>query len=137
MAEEGDPFTGAWNLCPERSKLSTPLPRKWAQRIEATAEEIEVQENIVSPHGAESLLSVRAKFDGRDYPVQGSPIVETIAYTRTNRNSISGIGKKDGAVSLTETAAVDSEGRTLTLSYSIHLGAEVVASGVAVFEKQF
>jgi len=63
----------------------------------------------------------------------GSPLVDSIAYTRVNSHSISGEGKRNGAIALKETATV--ENGILTLSYSIHSGDRVVATGVAVFEK--
>jgi len=77
---------------------------------------------------------VRARFDGCDYTVEGSHAVDTIAYTRTGRHAIRGIGKKDGKVSLTETVLTDPKEHTLTLIYNYFLGGLTVAHGVAVFQ---
>jgi hypothetical protein len=60
---------------------------------------------------------------------------QRFAYTRVNRNSIRGTGKKNGAITLTETISVNPDGRILTLSYTIHNGAQEIARGIAVFEK--
>ena len=76
-----------------------------------------------------------ARFDGSDYPVTGSPSADTLAYRRVSSNSISGTGKKNGDITLMETAIVAPGNNTLTLSYSIHTGTHVVASGIAIFEK--
>jgi len=135
MFERDDPFTGTWRFDAQRSKLTTPFPRSWVQHIIATSDEVQVHENIVRPDGSETVVEVRARFDSRDYPVSGSPAVDATAYTRVNSRSISGIGRKGGAIALTETATV--ENNILTLTYSIHSGDRVVATGVAVFEKKF
>jgi hypothetical protein len=134
MIEQGDPFSGIWRFNPHLSKLSTAFPQSWLQEISAGPDEISVQETIVRLDGTKTFLGVQAKFDGRDDTVEGSPLVETIAYRRIDRNTISGTGKKQGMVSLTETVTVSRDPGTLTLTYSVHHGSKVVADGVAVFE---
>jgi hypothetical protein len=135
MPEQDDPFTGTWKFNAELSKLSMESPRSWFQRIVATSNEVDVRETIVRSDGSETLVSLRAKFDGREYPVHGSLAADTIAYARIDRNSISATGRKNGVISLTETVTVDSESDTLTLTYSLHRGREQVSSGIAVFER--
>jgi hypothetical protein len=76
-----------------------------------------------------------ARFDASDYPVTGSPAADTIAYRRVSSHSISGTGKQNGAITVMKTVTVAPESHTLTVSYSIHGEGHVVASGIAVFEK--
>ena len=109
-------------------------PHSWVQEISAGPDQVAVREEIVKSDGTQIVLRVDARFDGADYPVEGSLAVDTIAYTRTDRNAICGIGKKDGRVSYTETVLADPEERTLTLIYSYLLGKRDVAHGVAVFQ---
>jgi len=116
MPEQDDPFTGTWRFNPQLSKLTTQPPQSWVQRIISSPDEVEVHEDIVRPDGSQTVVTVLARFDGREYPVSGSPAADTIAYTRPNRNSISGTGKKNGVVALTEIATVAPARRTLTLS---------------------
>jgi hypothetical protein len=95
-----------------------------------------VRENIVGADGSETVVSLRAKFDGKEHPVEGSPAADTIAYTRLDLNTIGGTGQRNGIVSLTETLTVAPESGTLTVSYSVHAaGPKVVATGVVVFER--
>jgi hypothetical protein len=103
------------------------------QRIHADAEQVTVREEIVRSNGTEMIVCVQARFDGADYPVRGSHVVDTIAYSRTDRHAICGIGKKDGRVSVTETVLADPHRRTLTLIYNYLLAEQTVAHGVAVF----
>src|SRR5438105_15705509 len=106
MSERDDPFTGTWTFNAQRSKLTTPLPESWVQRIIATGDEVRVQETIVRMDGSRTVVKVLAKFDGREYPVTGSPIADTIAYERVSSNIISGTGKRNGVIALTETVIV-------------------------------
>ena len=135
MSADTEPFHGTWRFDPELSKMCTPAPHSWIQEISAGPDEVAVREEIIRPDGTAIVLRVQARFDGADYPVEGSPTVDTIAYTRTDRHAICGIGKKDGRVSLTETVLADPEERTLTLIYNYLLGERAVAHGVAVFQE--
>jgi hypothetical protein len=135
MPKQHDPFTGTWRFNPQLSKLSIQSPSSWVQEILTNLDEVQVRENIVRVDGSETVVSLRAKFDGEDYPVEGSPAADTMAYTRFDRNTIFGTGKKNGVVSLTEIVTAAPEKNTLTLRYSIHAGLKVVANGIVVFEK--
>jgi hypothetical protein len=128
-----DPFTGTWIFNSKRSKLSTPPPQSWVQEISATDVELQVLEKITSQDGSRSSVAIRAHFDGGDYAVVGSVLVDTFAYERDGTKII-GTGKKRGAVSIRETV-VASEGPVITLTYSIFAGVKEVASGIAIFEK--
>ena len=134
MPTESEPFHGTWRFNPQLSKMCTPAPHSWIQEISAGPDQVAVREEIIRPDGTEIVLRVQARFDGADYPVEGSPAVDTIAYTRTDRHAICGIGKKNGRISLTETVLADPEQRTLTLIYNYLLGERTVAHGVAVFQ---
>ncbi len=133
VSTENEPFAGKWRFNAELSDMGTP-PQSWIQEISAVPEGVSVREQIVRPNGSEILRRVRARFDGADYPVEGGRSVDTIAYTRTDRHAILGVGKKDGKVSVTETFLANPEEGTLTLTYSYLLDEETVAHGVAVFQ---
>src|SRR5271167_4342329 len=122
MRFENEPFAGKWRFNAELSSMCTPTPHSWVQEISTGPEEVVVREEIVRPNGTEIVRRVKARFDGIDYPVEGSYAVDTIAYRRTDQHSICGIGKKDGRVSVTETFLADPEEGTLTLIYNYLLG---------------
>jgi hypothetical protein len=133
MSFESESFAGKWLFNAELS-TGTPTPQSWTQEISAGPDGVAVREEIVRTDGTEMVRSVQARFDGVDYPVEGGRAVDTIAYTRAGRHAISGIGKKDGKVSLTETVLADPKQRKLTIIYNYLLGGVAVAHGVAVFE---
>lgn len=132
---ERDPFTGTWVYRPERSKSTGPKLERWVQWIEATADSLRMREEVVVATGQRANVSLEAKFDGRDYPVTGSSLSDTIAYTRKGRRRIIGTGKKNGIVSLREMITVAGDDETLTLTFGIFEGGPQVMAGFAVFER--
>jgi hypothetical protein len=136
MADLQEPFSGKWRFNPGLSQLSTPLPRTWMQSIVATREEIVVRENIVRSDGSQTEVRCWARFDGTDYPISGLPIADFMAYKRVDSHNLSGMGKRNGVVVLTETLSIDPAGKVLTLIYSFQSGASQVARGMAVFDKE-
>ena len=131
-----DPFSGTWVLNLSKSKLPPPLPRSQTSSIEANSKSIRIRELIVNDKGEQMSITVDAKFDGKDYPIIGSPFVDTVAYQRVDSHTLKGIVKKAGQVVTTEQATVSPDGKTLTGTYSgTDLSGRQV-TGVAVFEKQ-
>jgi hypothetical protein len=131
-----DPFTGTWRFNAARSTLTTPAPKRWMQEIVAGRAGLSVRESFTTVGGTETTLSVQAAFDGDDYAVEGSGAIETMAYTRLDLNTIAATGKKGGAVCLIETVTVDAASGTMTQRYQVYGGPDVVATGVAVFERE-
>lgn len=133
---ERDPFTGRWLYLPERSKSTGPKLERWVQWIEATTEEIRVREEVAVATGQRANVSTKARFDGKEYPVIGSSLVNAIAYTRPGRRKIKGTGKKNGSVTLQEIITVTGDDGTLTLTFEIFAGERGVIVGFAVFERE-
>lgn len=131
-----DPFSGTWVLNLSKSKLPPPLPQSQTSRIKASSKSIRIREAIINDKGERMSITVDAKFDGKDYPIVGSPFVDTVTYQRVDSHSLKGIVKKAGQVVTREEATVSPDGKTLTGTYSGTdlTGKQVTA--VAVFEKQ-
>jgi hypothetical protein len=128
-----DPFTGTWNLSVADSHLPGLAPIHWTQDIDASAQRIRVKENIVSADGGEKSHVVDAQFDGVDYPVSGSPLVDTIAYTRPGPYRIEGTARKAGSVIFTEVVIDASDLSSLTMTFSIRGRGGHTANNIAVF----
>lgn len=132
---KSDPFTGTWVYRPEQSKSTGPKLQRWVQWIDATSDDVSVREEVAVATRQLAHVTLQAKFDGKDYPVTGSSLADTIAYTRASRREIAGTGKKNGSVTLRETIVAGEDGDTLTLTYTIFSGEHEVMNGVAVFER--
>ena len=62
-------------------------------------------------------------------------MLDAIAYSRIDPNTISGTGWKNKSLALRETVIAAPEENAITLTYSILSGDQEVASGIAVFER--
>jgi len=131
-----DPFSGTWVLNLAKSKLPPPPPKSQTSYIKADSKRIRIRELVINDDGKQMSITVDAKFDGKDYPIVGSPFVDTIAYQRVDSHTLTGIAKRAGQIVTTEKATVSADGKTLTGFYSgTDLNGKQV-TGVAVFEKQ-
>jgi hypothetical protein len=94
-----------------------------------------VREEIIRSDGSQTVLTVQARFDSEEYPVIGSPAVDTIAYTLVDANHITGTGRKNGSVSLRETVIADPMSGTLTMTYSLYGGGREVEAVLRFFKR--
>lgn len=90
----------------------------------------------MNDQGERLTVTVDAKFDGKDYPITGSPFADTVAYRLVNRRTLQATTKKSGKVVETETAVVSSDGKTLTATYSAVDANGKPLTGIAVLMKQ-
>jgi len=132
---EPDPFSGTWRFRADLSAMGRAAPREWTQEILRTPEAISATEQITHSSGRVSRVSVKAKFDGNFFPVVGSPMVDEIAYRRSDLRTISATASKGGRVAMTETAIISADGQSLTFEFSFVLSNGQVKNARAVFEK--
>ncbi len=131
-----DPFSGTWVLNLSKSELPPPSPKSQIAHVVVDASGIQITEELVTSAGERLTISVKAKFDGKDYPISGSPFADAVAYQRMDRNTIKGVGKKDGKVVMHETVVLSPDGKIMTGTYSGTDAAGRQITAVAVFEKQ-
>ena len=66
----------------------------------------------------------------------GSPIADTIAYTRPDEFVISGTAKRAGRITIVEKVRVSSDLSTLTMRYSMRNRDGKEANSIAVFKRE-
>jgi hypothetical protein len=109
-----DPFSGTWVLNHSKSKIPPPVPKSLIARMAVNGSDIEATEEIISDSGQLFAVHVKAKFDGKDYAITGSPAADTVAYERLDRNTIRGVAKKAGNVVAYEKAVITPDGKYMT-----------------------
>jgi len=62
--------------------------------------------DVVDPQGNEIHAETTAKFDGKDYPIKGSPIAEAVSVKRANEREADIVLKKGGKVVMTEKSRI-------------------------------
>ncbi len=132
----GDPFSGTWVLNLSQSKLPPPIPKSQIAHVVVDASGIQITEELVIGAGERMTISVKARFDGKDYPISGSPFADAVAYQRVDRYTIKGVGKKDGKVVMHETVVLSRDGKIMTGTYSGTDATGKQVTAVATFEKQ-
>jgi hypothetical protein len=136
MLFAGDPFSGTWVLNLSKSRIPPPTPKSQIARVIVDSSGIEITEVLVGNSGERLNIHTKAKFDGKDYPITGTPYADTIAYQRQDSNTIKGVAKKAGKVIAHESVSVSPDGKYLTGTYSgtDSTGKEITA--VYVMEKK-
>ena len=131
-----DPFSGVWKLNLSKSTLPQPAPQSQTVSMNVDRQSIRIYEELVSETGERLTVTVDARFDGKDYPVIGTPRADTVAYQRVNSRTIKGVARKSGKVVSTETAVISKDGGTMRVTYSSTDERGKRAGGVGVFDKQ-
>jgi hypothetical protein len=136
-ASAADPAIGTWTLNVEKSKFSPgPAPKSGTRTYAQTADGIAVTFNGVAADGSPTSGKSTFKYDGKDYPMTGSPDFDTLSLKRVNATTVKSVQKKDGKVVGWTTRTVSAHGKVLTLSSK---GTNVKGApfhSVAVYDKQ-
>ncbi len=130
-----DPFSGVWKLNLSKSNLPSPAPKSQTVHIKAGSGSIEIREDVENQRGAPTVVSVKAKFDGKEYAVEGSPFADSVIYDRVDRHTIKGVAKKSGKVVSHETVILSKDGRMMTVTYTGADPAGKAVTASAVFER--
>jgi hypothetical protein len=131
-----DPFTGTWKINLAKSHLPPPMPRSLVTHIECDAAGLTVREEIVDADGRPMTVTGKAGFDGKDYPVTGTPFADTVSYQRVDSHTIKGTSKRGGKIVTHETVIVSLDGKTMTATYTSKDAQGNDSVATAVFEKQ-
>jgi hypothetical protein len=125
-------FAGTWIFDSELSRLNSTPPLKWIQRVKTNDGRLQVEEEIT--RSAETIkVEVDAFPDGTFYPVTGSPIADEISYVMEGQ-SIIGLGRKNGAVSLREIINFP-EPQTMTMTMTLVMNGKEISLGTASFRQ--
>ena len=114
MVEQG--IAGTWQLNREQSDIP-PVTKSQVVVLETDGVSVKMREILVNDKGESLTISFNGKFDGRDYPVSGTPFADTVSYRLLAPNTIEGVAKKNGVVVVKEMAMLSDDGKTLRVTY--------------------
>lgn len=109
-------FAGTWQLNREKSDIP-PVTKSQLLTIETDGLRVAMREILVNEKGETLTITAEGRFDGLDYPVEGTPFADTVSYRLLGRNIIEGVAKKAGAVVVKETAVLADDGLSVTVTY--------------------
>ena len=135
-ALERDPVIGTWELDVARSSFDPGPPLRSQTRVyERTAGGVRFTLTGVSAAGTPMRVEYTAPYDGKDYPLTGSPSVNSVALTRVDRLRADAVEKKDGAPKFHVTRVISPDENTMTVT-SIGTNAKGTAiKNVLVFRR--
>ena len=136
-AQTPDPLVGTWKLDVAKSKYSPgPAPKSLTLKIDAAGDGEKVVADGVRGDDTPIHVEYSAQYDGKDHPITGSPMADSVSLKRLDANTTERTDKKNGKVTQTLTRKVSDDGKTVTVTYK---GADAQGQPTdtsAVFEKQ-
>ncbi len=110
-----NPMAGTWKLDTAKSKFSPgPAPKGQTAKIESVGGGMKVTIDRMEPDGKTTHIEWMAKFDGKDYPVNGDPSRDSVSAKKVDDYTINITNKKAGKVTTTIHAVYARDGKTRT-----------------------
>jgi hypothetical protein len=136
-AAGADSIDGAWKLNVAKSKFSPgPAPESQTRTYAETAQGVALTFSGVAADGSQVSGESTFKYDGKDYPITGSPNYDAIALTRIDANTVKSTQKRAGKAIGTTTRTVSKDGKTMTLTSKGTSAKGTPYNDVLVFDKQ-
>jgi len=136
-AQASDPRIGTWKLNVAKSKYNPgPAPQSLTVNVEPSGKGEKVTTEFVNADGTRTTTEYTANFDGKDYPLTGSQIADTVSLKRSNARTTVRTDKKGGTVAQTLKRVVSKDGKTMTVTTKGTNAQGQAVNNVALFEKQ-
>jgi hypothetical protein len=131
-ADATDPAVGTWKLDVAKSTYhGMPAPKSEMRTYEATADGMKLTSKIETASGEQTGNEVTYKYDGKDYPISGSKLFDTVAVSRVDSHTAKSVLKKGGKQVGHFTRVVSHDGKTLTTTTKV-----TGPGGEAISERQ-
>jgi hypothetical protein len=105
-------------------------------KVEASGQGEKVTTEGVNAEGGRTATQYTANYDGKDYPLTGSQIANTVSLKRIDARTTERTDKKDGKVVMTLTRVVSQDGKTMTVTAKGTNAQGQTVNNVAFWEKQ-
>ena len=116
VAQASDPIVGNWKLNIAKSKFTPGPPSKSITvKFETAGQGVKVTADTVAADGSSEHTVYTANYDGKDYPITGSAVADTVSLKRIDATSTERTDKKGGKVVQTYTRKVSNDGKVLTV----------------------
>jgi len=136
-AQGGDPRIGTWKLNVAKSKYSPgPPPQSQTLKVEPSGQGEKVTSEVVNADGTSTTTQYTANFDGKEYPLTGSPIANMVSLKRIDARTTERTDKKGGTVAQTIRRVGSADGKTMNVTVKGKNAQGQEVSNAVVFEKQ-
>jgi hypothetical protein len=117
MAQTTDPAMGTWKVNLAKSKYTPgPPPKSLTVKFEPADKGVKTTAELVNADGTASKSVYTANYDGKDYPITGSALADTVSIKWDDKH-LKRVDKKAGKVVQTFDRVVSADGKTLTIKH--------------------
>ena len=128
---------GTWKLNVEKSKYSPgPAPKSLTTKFEPAGKGVKLTTEGVSADGKPTATEYTANYDGKDVPIKGSPVADTVSLRRINALTTERTDKKDGKVVQTLRRSIAKDGKSFTVAIKGKTAKGEPINHKLVFDKQ-
>jgi hypothetical protein len=132
-----DPMVGTWKLNLSKSTYTPgPAPKSAINKFEPWEDGIKATIDLVDGQGNKIHAEIAARFDGKDYPIKGSPIADAISLKRVDDRQTDVVWKKGGKIAMTGKSVISADGKTTTLTQTGTDPQGRAINNVAIYDKQ-
>ena len=131
-----DPNVGTWKLNEAKSHIPAGAVKINSMAVSSEGDNMKVTQDGTDRDGKPLHMEWTGKFDGKDYPVTGSPVMDSRSYKKMGGSTLASDSKKDGKVvsSARSTISADGKTRTVHATQTDPSGKKITLT--AVFDKQ-
>jgi hypothetical protein len=134
---QADPGMGTWKLNLEKSSYKPgPAPKALVVKFEPAGKGVKTTSDLVNAEGKTITAVYTAQYDGKDYPLTGSQVANSVALKKLPNGAIQRDDKKDGKHVQTFVRTVAKDGRSMTITHKGSDAKGVAFDNVLVLEKQ-
>jgi len=131
-ADATDPALGTWKLDVAKSTYhGVPAPKSETRIYETTADGMKLTTKTETASGEQAGTEATYKYDGKDYPISGSKLFDTVAVSRVDSHTSKSVLKKGGKEVGHFSRVVSHDGKTLTTTTKV-----TGPGGESISEKQ-
>lgn len=131
-----DPQMGTWKLNEAKSKITPGTTKNTHVVYSSMLGQVKIKSAGIDPSGKPIHVEWSGKFDGKDYPVTGSPDSDARSYTKVNDRTLQVTVKKNGKITATAQTVVSADGKTRTSTVSGTTAKGKKFKNVVVYDKQ-
>jgi hypothetical protein len=137
MSKTADPMVGTWSVNLSKSTYSPgPAPRSTITKFEPWEDGMRAAMDVVDAQGNKIHSEAAVKFDGKDYPIKGSPTADAISVKRVSDLQTDIVWKKGGKAVMTGKSVISADGRTTTVKQTGTDPQGRSVNNVIVYDKQ-
>jgi hypothetical protein len=116
IVQAADSQAGTWIINKSESQFAGQPPKSQVTTIEAIEDGVKNVTDIIDAEGKSIHYEFTALYDGKDYPVKGDPVRDSVSIKKIDEYTFEVTNKKAGKVVNTVRAAYARDGKTRSMT---------------------